>query len=117
MIILVKPEILEMTAISSTEMKEELKRIQKRDGELNFRANKTMEYLDHFKLLKKSDAKSLFDELLGLGISRLRDEHIIKIIDLLPQSVDDLKVIISGFNVTLPKESMSQIVDAVKKVV
>ncbi|MBN2880464.1 hypothetical protein JXM83_00265 [Candidatus Woesearchaeota archaeon] len=111
-----KPDIIEMNPISSSEMKDELKKIQKRDGELNFRANKAMEYLDQFKTLKKSDAKSLISEIESMGISRIRLEHIVKIVDLLPQSVEDLKMLMGGYNVTLPKESMEQIIDAVKKV-
>ncbi|MBI2137191.1 hypothetical protein HYU12_01585 [Candidatus Woesearchaeota archaeon] len=48
-----------------------------------------------------------------LDVPRLRDEHIIKIVDLMPRSVDELKIIMQGSVVTISAENMKKIVDAV----
>lgn len=103
-----------MNPITATEMHDELQKIKKRDGELNFRANKADEFLNHFKLLKTSDVKALYKAIDDMQINRLKPEYIVKIIDLLPSSEEDLKLVLSGFNLTLPKESITKIVDAVK---
>ena len=115
MIFLNKPEIIEIAPITSSELKEELKRIKKRDTELNFRSNKTAEYLDNFQLIKHSDVDKLKKKLEALGVSRLKEEQIVKIIDLMPTSVDDLKVIISGYNISLPNDVAEKVVAAVKE--
>ena len=110
-----KPEIIEIVPITSSELKEELKRIKKRDTELNFRSNKTSEYLENFKLIKHSDVAKLTEKLQSLNVSRLRDEQIVKIIDLMPTSVEDLKVILSGYNISLPNDVSEKIVAVVKE--
>lgn len=110
-----KPEIIEIVPVTSSELKEELKRIKKRDTELNFRSNKTSEYLDNFQLIKHSDVEKLTKKLEALGVSRLKNEQIVKIIDLMPTSVEDLKVILSGYNISLPNDVSEKIIAAVKE--
>ena len=46
--------ILNEEPMSMAELKEELDKIKKRDKELNFRANRTEEYLQHFDIPKNS---------------------------------------------------------------
>lgn len=110
-----KPEIIETVPITCSELKDELKKIHKRDGELNFRSNKTNEYLENFKFIKHSDVKSMKEKIDALNVSRLRDEHIVKIIDLMPASVEELKVIMSGYNVSLPNDAAEKIISVVKE--
>jgi DNA-directed RNA polymerase subunit F len=50
-----------------------------------------------------------------LGVSRLKNEQVVKIIDLMPTSVEDLKVILSGYNISLPNDVLDKIVAAVKE--
>ena len=49
-------KILEEVPVTLVHLKEDLQRIKKRDEELNFRANKTEEYLNTFSTMKPSDA-------------------------------------------------------------
>ncbi len=58
-----KPEILEEVPVDMAELKEKLAMIKERDGELNFRANKTEEYLGQFVTLDSKKIKELNDEL------------------------------------------------------
>ena len=53
---------------------------------------------------------------MKLNISRLKDKHINKIVDLLPNDVDDLKSILSGENLTLKQEDLTKIVETIKNV-
>ena len=101
-----KPVILNEEPITMANLKEELKSIKERDKELNFRANKFVE-LD----AKKAD--ELKKKLEGLKISRLKPEMITKIIDLLPKTVDKLKVILQGYVITIGKEDSKKIVKVV----
>jgi DNA-directed RNA polymerase subunit F len=65
----------------------------------------------------KKDAKALRTGIDSLGITRLKEEHICKIIDFLPKTVDELRYVLQGYNITLPKKDSEQIVSEVKKVV
>jgi len=106
-------EVLSETPISSYQLKEELEKIKKRDGELNFRAAKTEEHLTNISASKNQD--QIFEKINKLNISRLRLQHIYKIIDLMPTSVKDLKVIMQGYTISLNNDNLKKIVDILNK--
>ncbi len=109
-----RPNILEEKPISLVEVKAELKKIKKRDGDYSFRANKTEEYLNHFANTTQKKAKEIYQGLNDLNIPRFKDVHIIKIIDLLPDTVDDVKVALQGFTtLTVSQENMKKIAKVV----
>lgn len=111
---MVKPEVISEEPITMVEMKEELKRIKKRDKELHFRSQRTEDYLNQFVHVKPDEAKKFIAKLEGLKIPRLKDIHIFKIVDLMPTTVDGLKVILQGYTVSVNNDNMKKIVDAVK---
>ncbi len=106
-------EIISEKPISMGDLKKEIEKIKKRDKELNFRALRTEEYLQHFTILK--DLDDLSKKLESLKIPRLREQHIVKIIDILPKTVDELKVILQGYTITVNNENLKKIVDTVNK--
>ena len=59
--------------------------------------------------LTHKQAKELYDKLISLSIPRLKDEHIHKIIDVLPRNVDDVKLILQGFVITVTKDNSLKI--------
>ena len=105
-------EILSETPISTAKLKEELGKIKQRDKELNFRAAKTEEHLENIGV-KKVDG--LFEKISKLNISRLKDQHIYKIIDIMPTTIKDLKVVMQGYTISLNNENMKKIVDLIVK--
>lgn len=106
-------KILSEVPISMKELKEELENIKKRDKELNFRANKAEEYLNHFSPIKKE--KELEQEITKLDVPRLKDVHIKKIVDLMPGSVDELKIILQGYPISINNENLKKIIEIVQK--
>ncbi|MBW2992939.1 hypothetical protein KY345_07045 [Candidatus Woesearchaeota archaeon] len=106
-----KPEVLKEEPITMAAMKEELEKIKKRDGELNFRATKTEEYLQQFELPSKSE--ELVKKIQGLKIPRLKDFHIVKIVDLMPKSVEEIKGVLQGYTLTVTQENMKKIINAI----
>ena len=110
-----KAEILSEQPISLVDLKKEIKRIKKRDKEPNFRVTKMEEQLNQFVQLTQKDADELEKEIQKLNVPRLKDIHIKKIIDLLPASVDHLKVILQGYTLTVNQENMKKIVAVTKK--
>ncbi len=85
----------------------------KKDKELNFRATKVYTYLQNFVSLKKEEAEALYTKLSGLGISKLRDKQIVKIIDVMPSDIDILKSLFAGDTISLKQDELKQILDAI----
>lgn len=109
-----KLEIIKKTPINIVEVRQELKRIKKRDEELTFRGNKTEEYLNEFAKLSVKDTTELVEKLRKLNITRLKEEFIHKIIDLMPATVAELKVILQGYTLSVSKDDMEKIIKVVK---
>ena len=106
-------EILSETPISASQLKEELAKTKKRDKELNFRAAKTEEHLGHIETLKHADP--LFDKISKLNIPRLKEQHIHKIIDIMPTTIKDFKTVMQGYTINLNNENIKKIVDTINK--
>lgn len=106
-------EVIEKKSMSMAALKEELAEVKKRDGELSFRGTKTEDYLNEFSTIKPKQAEELYKKIEGLGIPRLKDSQINKIIDVMPVSVVELKVIMQGYALPVTNENLKKIVDAV----
>jgi DNA-directed RNA polymerase subunit F len=106
--------VLAETPITMAQLKDDIKKIHKRDEELNFRATKTDEYLKNFVYIGLAKAKELQKKIEDLDIPRLKDEHVVKIIDLLPGSIEELKTIFSGYTITVSADNQKKIVETVK---
>jgi len=105
-------EVLEEKPISMAEMKVLLKGIKERDEELSFRGNKTEEYLGQFVDISDKKALETIQNIRELNIPRLKDEHIVKIVDIWPGNMEELKVVLQGYTITVSKENMEKIVKA-----
>jgi DNA-directed RNA polymerase subunit F len=95
------------------EIKESLQSIKEKE-ELNFRAAKTLEHLERFCSLKKKKADELLAELKKLDIPRLREQHLIKLVDLLPITENDVKVVLQSFAVTVTAENLKKIAETIQ---
>jgi len=108
-----KIEIISETPISMAETKEEIEKIKKRDTELNFRSVKTEEYLNLFTKFDKKTVDEIYKKIDELQLPRMKKEYIIKIIDLMPEDVEELKVILQGYTLTLSQENLKKIIDTI----
>ncbi len=108
-------EIISETPVTMSELKDTLKVIKKRDEELNFRAERTEDYLQQFTLPKSKDAKALVNKINGLDIPRLKEEHIVKLVDLMPEDPEETKSILSGYTITVSKDNLKKITDALNE--
>ena len=107
-------KLIQETPISLSEIKEKLHEIESKDKELSFRANKVKDYLNKLVKLDKKTTSELKQKLLSLDIPRLKDRQIIKIIDVLPEDIEELRAVFTGEVTTITQENMEKIVEAVK---
>ena len=108
-------KILEEKPITMADVKDELSKIKKKKGELNYRANKTYDYLQEFTKLSQPKTAELIQKIYALKVPRLKEEHIVKIVDTLPKYPEEVKLLLSGYTITISQESAKKIADTVKE--
>jgi DNA-directed RNA polymerase subunit F len=108
-----KPNVESREPISLAELQDHINDISERDEELNYRAGKTEEYINEFAQIERDEYDDLFEALQDLDVPRLKDKHIIKIIDFLPKTTEDLEVILQGYPLTISDDSKEAIVETV----
>ena len=106
--IIIKEEIIP-DAIALKILEERSKR-----GELKYEQKNAYEHLKKFVKIDDEKAKKLFKELKE--IKKLRDRHIVAIINFLPEDKDELKVILHKDFGVLEKEETEKILEIIKKI-
>ena len=107
-------EIMNETPLTMAELKEKLEDVKKRDKELSEKALKTYDYLNKFTEIKEKKALKLKEEITKLNIPRLKDKHIIKVIDIMPKDIESLKLIFSTENITIKQEDLQKMLEILK---
>ncbi|MFH1682252.1 MAG: hypothetical protein ABIA37_00495 [Candidatus Woesearchaeota archaeon] len=110
------PVFIEEVPLTLVDVKEALEKIEQDDKELNYRSNKAKDYLNVFADLSKEKQEELQKKLNDLDLVRLKEPHKVKIIDFLPKTAEDLKIVLQAYPLSLPKKEMESIVAAVKEV-
>lgn len=110
------PQFLSETPLALAEVKAILHSVEKRDESLTFLSNKAKEHQEVFVALSKVKKDELYAKLTGLNLTRLKEEHYCKIIDFLPQNLEELKVILQSYPLSLSKKDQESIVVAVTEI-
>lgn len=111
------PQFFEEKPLSLVDVRTILSKIEKRDEKLNFLSNKTKEYLNTFVKMQEKNKEELHKKLMGLNLTRLKEEHMMKIIDFLPKTTEELKVVLQAYPLSIPKKDQEAIVQVVKEFV
>ncbi|HIG98155.1 TPA: hypothetical protein HA231_01885 [Candidatus Woesearchaeota archaeon] len=110
-----EPKIISQTPICLTEMKEEISRIRQREKEPSIRVTRVEDYLNAFVELTPEQGRDLQAAITKLAINRLKDEHISKIVDILPRTPVELKNLMQGYAVSLTNDATSKILEAINE--
>lgn len=105
------PTVVSEEPLTIYDAKKFLSANKKRDEELTIRGAKCEDYVNQFGTLTQKAAGELKKALVELEVPRLKDEHICKIIDILPLNTEDIKVVLSGYNVTIKNDDLKRIDD------
>ncbi len=105
-------EIVKETATNTAHVKALLSATKTQEGELSYRAQKTLDALEQSSVLDKSDFEKLFKKLEAIGVPRLKELHIHKLIDILPTTQKDVKVVLQSYSLTVANDNLQKIADA-----
>lgn len=110
-----EPKIISQTPVALAELKEEVERIKQREKEPSIRVTRMEDYLNSFVEISPEAGKELKAAISKLAINRLKDEHICKVVDLLPKTPNDLKLVLQGYGLSLTNEASNKIVELVSE--
>lgn len=69
-------------------------------------------FIKKFTNLSVKDAKEIKKKINALELMKIREEHVVKIIDNMPKNLEDLNKILSGVN--LDEDEVKKILEIVK---
>lgn len=84
-----------------------------KDKELGYEQKNALEFLRKFSKLTEKKAEEMSAELQKIG--RLKDKHIIQIMDMMPSSEDDIKALFSHEVISLTDDERKKVLSIVKK--
>lgn len=108
------PQFIEEKPVALADVKEVLLSIEKRDTSLGIGSAKAKEYIEQFVTLSPQQKEELYKKLTELNVTRLREEQLMKVIDFLPGSVQELKVVLQAYPLSLSKKDQDSIIGVVK---
>jgi len=88
-------------------------RERKKIGELGYEQRLAYDYAQKFKSLSPKKAENLMKELLELG--KIREHQAVSIIDLMPETEEDVRLIFAKERTPLDDEDIRQILEIVRK--
>ena len=84
-----------------------------KEKELGYEQKNALEHLRKFSKIPEKKAKDMEEQLKK--IDRLKEKHIVNIINLMPKDDEDLKVLFSNETISLSESERKQILSIVKK--
>ncbi|MDD5191801.1 MAG: hypothetical protein PHH54_05065 [Candidatus Nanoarchaeia archaeon] len=100
--------ILDRKPLDLNEVQEILKDIPENEKKTQMEV-----YLKKFLKTKTEKAKKVKEELEKLDLLKIKNEHIVKIVDLMPEDASDLNKIFT--DVSLTEDETNKILDIIKK--
>jgi len=97
--------IKELTPLTLAEVSELMSKEEKQE--------KLRAFIKQFTKMPAKEARQMKEELKKLDLIKLKDKHIVKIVDFMPKDAADLTKIVS--DVSFNQEEISKILDVVSK--
>ncbi|MBI2144407.1 hypothetical protein HYU17_04640 [Candidatus Woesearchaeota archaeon] len=110
-----EPKTISQTPITLAELKEEIAKIKQREKEPSIRITRMEEYINSFAEISPEAGKELHAAIAKLTINRLKEEHICKIVDMLPKTPNELKVVLQGYGISLTNDASGKIIERVNE--
>ncbi|MEK6820727.1 MAG: hypothetical protein AABX71_03380 [Nanoarchaeota archaeon] len=99
---------IEMKPMSMPEAKKLVETVEGEDGKKEIR-----DFLKKFTKLKEKEAEEMRRELEALGLMKIKEEHLVKVIDLLPEDASDINKIF--VDVGLNEDEINKMLEIIKR--
>jgi len=106
-------EVLNSEFIDLTKVKGILK--SKTKKEMSYEQKLAFDNAKEFAKLTDKKALDLIKELRGLEVNKLTDDLIMKIVDIMPSNIDELKLLLVPSKAAFKKEELDSLLNVVKK--
>ena len=110
-----EPKIVSQTPVTLSDLKQDIAKMKQRDKEPSIRVTRMEDYLNTFVEISPEQGKELHAAITKLAINRLKEEHICKIVDLLPKTANELKVIMQGYALSLTNDASGKITETISE--
>ena len=112
-----EPKIISQTPVSMADLRSEIERIKKREKEPSIRVTKMEDYMNSLSSLPMAKEKELVEAIRKLEVPRMKDEFIFKIVEMLPKTVEELKMILQGYVISVTADNLKKLVETVNSVI
>jgi DNA-directed RNA polymerase subunit F len=109
-------KVISESPTNASDVKKVLEEVREKDKELGFRAQRALDHLESISTLSAKKAKELENALAKLEIPRMKEQHIHKLIDVLPKTPEDVKLILQGYALTVTNENCKKIADTIVEI-
>ncbi len=104
-------DVIEKKPVTIVKARAILKEIKKK----NYAQNMAFEYASKFSKLTEKKAEKLLEELSQAGIPRIKDRHLVKLVDIMPESPEEIRAVFLKEDITLNKEDIDKILEVLAK--
>ncbi|MBU4116174.1 MAG: hypothetical protein KKG94_00335 [Nanoarchaeota archaeon] len=94
------------TSLSMAEIREYVEKDQERNADI-------IAFIKKFTKMKSENAKKIREEIQKLDLMKIKDEHIVKIIDLFPENKEDLNKIFT--DISLNEDETTKVLETIKQ--
>lgn len=103
----------EIRRVTISEVKNILKKVNKDRDELSYEQRTALEHAQKFAKLTIKQTNDLIKDLINLDF--LEESHAFKIVDLLPNTEEDIKTIFAKERISLGNEEIKKIINIIDK--
>lgn len=105
-------QILSSEYVPLVTVKKVLKK--KKKEEMTYEQKMALEHAEEFSKVEEKEASKIINDLKALNIAKLKEELIIKIVDVMPQNRDELKLILSASKLSFKDEELDLVLKSIK---
>lgn len=102
--------VLDEKPVSLAKVREVIDK-RKKDAEMSYEQKQTMEYVKEFAKMKPDKAEDAIEKLVALGVDR---RHAVKVMDIMPEDEDDLKMVFYKAHYSVNEQTVNQIMEILK---
>ncbi len=102
--------VTEETSVTLAEVKDIISKRTK-ESEATYEQKQTMEYVKEFARVPTAKAKDAVEKIIALDVDR---KQAIKIVDILPDDADDMKLIFAKAHYSVNEETTEKILDIIR---